>query len=161
MPSRLQTATIIQRPSCGTWAGRASAAFRSVITIRLRTSRHSSEPSGRSHEEDAVSKTIWERRDFLKAFLAGLPLMSLDWESFPRGKDETRSGNEYDAVVIGAGLGGLSCAAAFARQGFKPLVIEQHDKVGGFATAFSRPGGLTLEVSLHSTTVGQRDGAFN
>ena len=108
-----------------------------------------------------MSKTIWERRDFLKAFLAGLPLMSLDWESFPRGKDETRSGNEYDAVVIGAGLGGLSCAAAFARQGFKPLVLEQHSKPGGYATTFRRPGGFVFDASLHSTTVGERNGLAN
>jgi len=40
-------------------------------------------------------------------------------------------------------------------------VIEQHDKVGGYATAFTRPGGFTFDVSLHSTTVGQRDGLFN
>ena len=67
----------------------------------------------------------------------------------------------YDAIIIGSGLGGLSCAAAFARQGFKPLVIEQHDKPGGFATAFTRPGGFRFDVSLHSTTVGERNGVRN
>jgi prolycopene isomerase len=40
-------------------------------------------------------------------------------------------------------------------------VVEQHDKPGGFATAFSRPGGFRFDVSLHSTTVGARNGVFD
>ncbi|MFA9455113.1 MAG: phytoene desaturase family protein, partial [Candidatus Aminicenantaceae bacterium] len=58
-------------------------------------------------------------------------------------------------------LGGLSCAAAFARQGFKPLVLEQHRIPGGYATTFKRPGGFVFDVSLHSTTVGERNGVAN
>jgi len=102
-----------------------------------------------------------QRRDFLKALLAGVPLLALDWDSFPRGKSTRTSENEFDAVIIGAGLGGLSCAAAFARQGFKPLVLEQHSVPGGYASAFKRPGGFVFDVSLHSTTVGERNGIHN
>jgi len=69
--------------------------------------------------------------------------------------------DQFDAVIIGSGLGGLSCAAAFARQGFKALVLEQHDKPGGYATAFERPGGFLFDVSLHSTSVNQRNGVYN
>ncbi len=85
------------------------------------------------------------RRDFLVSMLAGIPIVALDWESFPRGKPDAPSkgsGPAYDAVIIGAGLGGLSCGAAFVRQGFRPLVIEKHFKPGGYATTFGRPGGL-------------------
>ena len=64
-------------------------------------------------------------------------------------------------MIIGSGLGGLSCAAAFARKGYRPLVLEQHDKPGGYATAFRRPGGFVFDVSLHSTTVGERNGVRN
>jgi all-trans-retinol 13,14-reductase len=63
--------------------------------------------------------------------------------------------------VIGSGLGGLSCAAAFARQGYRPLVLEKHVKPGGYATTFVRPGGFTFEVSLHSTAVGERNNIRN
>jgi phytoene dehydrogenase-like protein len=108
------------------------------------------------------------RRDFLKAILAGIPALSLDWDSYPRGersagaKARTQAaGNTWDAVIIGAGLGGLSCAAGFARQGFKPLVIEQHTVPGGYATTFRRPGGFVFDASLHSTGVGERDGVPN
>ncbi len=108
-----------------------------------------------------MSDKAWERRDFLKTFLAGLPLVALDWDSFPLSKGQEKGPNAYDAVIIGAGLGGLSCGAAFARQGFKALVLEQHSKPGGYATTFRRPGGFEFDVSLHSTTVGERNGLHN
>ncbi len=104
------------------------------------------------------------RRDFLTSMLAGIPVVTLDWESFPRGRQEgAAKGNRptYDAVIIGAGLGGLSCGAAFVRRGFRPLVIEKHFKPGGYATTFGRPGGFVFDVSLHSITVGKRDGVFD
>jgi phytoene dehydrogenase-like protein len=101
------------------------------------------------------------RREFLERLAGAFAAPAIDWQALPRGPSSARGALDHDVVVIGSGLGGLSCAAAFARQGFRPLVIEQHDKVGGFATAFSRPGGFTFDVSLHSTTVGQRGKAFN
>ena len=108
-----------------------------------------------------MSPNAWERRDFLKTLLAGLPLAAWDWSAFPRRGQEKFPPGAYDAVVIGAGLGGLSAAAAFARQGFKVLVLEQHSVPGGYASAFTRPGGFTFDVSLHSTTVGIRGGVAN
>jgi len=101
------------------------------------------------------------RREFLAMLAAAFPVAAVDWNALPRGRGRRRAANDYDAIVIGSGLGGLSCAAAFARQGFAPLVIEQHDKPGGYATAFARPGGFVFDVSLHSTTVEERDGVLN
>ena len=102
-----------------------------------------------------------ERRDFIMSLLAGVSMVALDWSVFPKGTNAETPENQFDAVIIGAGLGGLSCAAAFARQGFKPLVLEKHDKPGGYATTFKRPGGFVFDVSLHSTTVGEREGIHN
>jgi all-trans-retinol 13,14-reductase len=101
------------------------------------------------------------RREFLAMLAASFPVAAFDWSVFPRAHGQRWAREDYDVIVIGSGLGGLSCAAAFARQGFKPLVIEQHDKPGGFATAFARPGGFVFDVSLHSTTVSPRDGVYN
>ncbi len=101
------------------------------------------------------------RRDFLKSVLAGIPALALNWDSFPRGDSFSSPKDQWDAVVIGGGLGGLSCAAAFARQGFKALVLEQHQVPGGYATTFKRPGGFVFDASLHSTTVGERNGVHN
>ncbi len=101
------------------------------------------------------------RREFLKLIASLVPAAAIDWDAFPFNRSGSTADDDYHAIVIGSGLGGLSCAAAFARQGFKPLVIEQHDKPGGFATAFERPGGFVFDVSLHSTTVSQRNGVYN
>ncbi len=108
-----------------------------------------------------MSKSKLERREFIKSILAGLPLMAWDWEAIPKGDQEKAPEGTYDVIVIGAGLGGLSAAAAFARQGFKALVLEQHRVPGGYASSFKRPGGFTFDVSLHSTTVGIRNGIPN
>jgi len=101
------------------------------------------------------------RREFLGSMLCGLPLIALDWDSFPVGNSGQDEPDAYDVIIIGAGLGGLSCAAAFARQGFRSLVIEQHRIPGGYATTFRRPGGFVFDVSLHSTSVGERKGIHN
>ena len=102
----------------------------------------------------------YTRRDLIRAALAAGPLAAFSWDALPS-KADPRAGDEFDVVVIGSGLGGLSCAAAFARQAYRPLVVEQHDKPGGYATAFSRPGGFVFDVSLHSTVVGERNGVHN
>jgi len=54
----------------------------------------------------------------------------------------------YDVIVIGAGLGGLTAAAKLAREGRKVLLLEQHDRPGGCATTFKRRD-FTMEVGLH------------
>ncbi|HPF04173.1 MAG TPA: NAD(P)-binding protein, partial [Bacteroidales bacterium] len=55
---------------------------------------------------------------------------------------------DYDIIIIGAGLGGLTAGAKLSREGMKVLVIEQHSCPGGCATTFRR-GPFTLEVGLH------------
>jgi len=59
-----------------------------------------------------------------------------------------RSNDYYDAVVIGAGLGGLGAALELAPKGIKLLLLEQHNLPGGFATSFVR-GRFEFEPSLH------------
>ena len=45
---------------------------------------------------------------------------------------------DYDIIVVGSGMGGLSCAALSAKYGSKVLCLESHIKVGGSAHTFSR-----------------------
>jgi all-trans-retinol 13,14-reductase len=107
-----------------------------------------------------MSNNSFKRRDFIKTLLSGIAVTSIDWNSFPKVIQTIQNKNQFDAIIIGAGLGGLSCGAAFARQGFKPLVLEQHTKPGGYATTFTR-NDFTFDVSLHSTSVGERNGLHN
>jgi phytoene dehydrogenase-like protein len=56
---------------------------------------------------------------------------------------------EYDAVVIGAGGGGLAAALSLANAGLSVALVEKHYKVGGYMTTFRR-GDYTFEASLHA-----------
>ena len=54
----------------------------------------------------------------------------------------------YDAVVIGAGNGGLTASTALAQKGLNVLLLEKHNVPGGCATSFCR-GRFEFEVALH------------
>ena len=61
---------------------------------------------------------------------------------------------EYDVIVIGSGLAGLTCANMLARNGHSVLLLEQHHQLGGLAAWFKRKGGHIFDVSLHGFPVG-------
>ncbi|PZX55568.1 FAD-dependent oxidoreductase [Algoriphagus chordae] len=55
---------------------------------------------------------------------------------------------EFDVIIIGGGLGGLTAGATLSKQGKKVLLLEQHYIAGGCATTFKRKE-FILEVGLH------------
>jgi all-trans-retinol 13,14-reductase len=56
----------------------------------------------------------------------------------------------YDAIVIGSGIGALTFAAIMAKlKKWRVLVLERHFKLGGFTHSFERPGGWSWDVGLH------------
>ncbi len=62
--------------------------------------------------------------------------------------------DEYDVIVIGSGLGGLTGANVLAKAGHKVLLLEHHYQFGGLATWFTRKGGHIFDISLHGFPVG-------
>ncbi len=62
--------------------------------------------------------------------------------------------SDYDVIVIGSGLGGMTSANVLGRAGYRVLLLEQHYKMGGLATWFRRPGGHIFDVSLHGFPFG-------
>ncbi len=62
--------------------------------------------------------------------------------------------DEYDVVVIGSGLAGLTAANTLAKQGRSVLLLEQHYQLGGMATWFKRQNGHIFDISLHGFPIG-------
>jgi all-trans-retinol 13,14-reductase len=56
---------------------------------------------------------------------------------------------EYDVIVIGSGLGGMTGANVLAKAGHRVLLLEHHYQFGGLATWFTRKGGHIFDISLH------------
>jgi phytoene dehydrogenase-like protein len=63
--------------------------------------------------------------------------------------------DEYDVIVAGGGLGGLTAANVLARRGWRVLLAEQHSQFGGLATWFRRKHHV-FDVALHGFPVGMR-----
>ncbi len=62
--------------------------------------------------------------------------------------------DEYDVIVIGSGLAGMTAANMLGANGYRVLLLEQHYKLGGMATWFKRPGGHIFDISLHGFPYG-------
>ncbi len=65
--------------------------------------------------------------------------------------------DEYDVIIIGAGIGGLTCGCYLAKAGLKVLIVEQHYKAGGYCTSFKRKG-FTFDAGIHSLVGCRKDG---
>ena len=55
---------------------------------------------------------------------------------------------QYDVIIIGGGLGGLSCGVMLAKEGLGVCVLEQHSVIGGCLQSFHR-NGRTLDTGMH------------
>ncbi len=58
------------------------------------------------------------------------------------------NGKRYDVIVIGAGMGGLSCGTLLAKKGLRVLICEQSSKPGGYCVNFKRDG-FTFAPAVH------------
>lgn len=56
---------------------------------------------------------------------------------------------QWDAIVVGAGLGGLTSAAYLAAAGRRVLLLEQHDIAGGNSHVFRRRRAYEFDVGVH------------
>ncbi len=56
--------------------------------------------------------------------------------------------DKYDVVIIGGGLGGLSCGVLLSKNGLRVCILEQHSVVGGCLQSFRR-GQYILDTGMH------------
>jgi phytoene dehydrogenase-like protein len=62
---------------------------------------------------------------------------------------------DYDVIIVGAGLAGMTAANILGRNGHSVLLLESHNKLGGFATWFYRNDrNHVFDISLHGFPVG-------
>jgi phytoene dehydrogenase-like protein len=61
-----------------------------------------------------------------------------DWAAPAFGLRRADGAPRHDAIIVGAGIGGLTAAALLADRGASVLVIEQHYLPGGFCTSWPR-----------------------
>ena len=59
-----------------------------------------------------------------------------------------RAAKDYDVIVVGSGIGGLTCAALLSKLGRKVCVLEQHYTAGGFTHSYER-NGYEWDVGVH------------
>jgi len=63
----------------------------------------------------------------------------------------------YDVIVIGSGLAGMTAANKMGKDGLKVLLLEAHNKLGGFATWFFRnKKDHVFDISLHGFPFGMK-----
>jgi all-trans-retinol 13,14-reductase len=73
------------------------------------------------------------------AYFALKEFKKYDWsvEVKPQKPKEEK---EYDVIVVGSGIGGLTCASLLSKRGYRVVVLEQHSQVGGYCSSFKRNG---------------------
>ncbi len=99
-----------------------------IPTVSARTARNTSNEFGAPEEQ-------WARKGGQRRLTFGVD----------------RANGNYDCVVIGAGVSGLTAAALLAHEGAKVLVLERHTLAGGCASFYQR-GGFRFDVG--ATLVG-------
>ncbi|HDI75577.1 MAG: all-trans-retinol 13,14-reductase [Thermoprotei archaeon] len=73
------------------------------------------------------------------AYCASKEFKKYDWKVETK-KGVHRGEQNYDVIVVGSGIGGLTCGALLAKGGFRVLVLEYHYQVGGYCSSFIRKG---------------------
>ena len=68
--------------------------------------------------------------------------------------------SKYDAIIIGSGVGGLVCGCYLAKAGLKVMIVEKHDKPGGYCTSFYR-NGFVFDAAVHYIGAARHGGEIN
>ena len=57
--------------------------------------------------------------------------------------------NKYDVIIVGAGIGGLTCGCYLTQKGLSVLIVERGAKPGGYCVSFRRNNFL-FDAGPHS-----------
>ena len=62
--------------------------------------------------------------------------------------DHKKIPQKCDVVIVGAGVGGLTCACYLAKAGAKVVLVEKHYVPGGYCSSFTR-GKYYFDAGAH------------
>mmetsp|Transcript_33206 Transcript_33206/g.48739 ORF Transcript_33206/g.48739 Transcript_33206/m.48739 type:complete len:643 (-) Transcript_33206:35-1963(-) len=103
-------------------------------------------PVGDRHGTSSLSTFVTKQTPFLHGATTTttrsqshrkISIRSSSTPSEEEGTTTKKDREEYDIVVIGAGIGGLCCASLLATAGRKVLVLESHYEIGGCAHEYA------------------------
>ncbi|MCX8117388.1 MAG: NAD(P)/FAD-dependent oxidoreductase [Desulfobacterota bacterium] len=57
--------------------------------------------------------------------------------------------SEFDVLIIGGGVAGLTCGCLLAKRGLRVLIVEKNRKVGGCCSSFEKDG-FSFDLSVQS-----------
>lgn len=96
----------------------------------------------------------------MEASLLAREGLSARWEPPLLSPGGTLAKNEFDAIVVGAGIGGLACASLLSQAGMKTLVVEQARQIGGYCQTYDWQG-FPLNSGPTILTGGGEGGVLN
>jgi len=62
---------------------------------------------------------------------------------------------DYDAIIVGAGIGGVGVGALLAHAGYRVLLVEKNTLIGGRCTTYERDG-FSVDVGVHLFGLGEK-----
>ena len=80
-------------------------------------------------------------RSFKPIYIDYRAFRKVDWR-VNIDKNKPKNKDAFDVIIVGSGIGGLSCGSILAAKGYKVLVLEQAQNLGGYFASFKRKGFL-------------------
>ncbi|HME53824.1 MAG TPA: NAD(P)/FAD-dependent oxidoreductase [Candidatus Lokiarchaeia archaeon] len=71
------------------------------------------------------------------------------------GSESSFFNEEYDVIVVGAGIGGLNCACWLALNGKKVIVLEKNGFLGGRCASYHKQG-FKVDYGIHAFSLGEK-----
>jgi phytoene dehydrogenase-like protein len=63
---------------------------------------------------------------------------------------------EFDAAVVGGGIGGFGVAAQLQKRGLRTVLVDEHSRIGGRATSFEYMKGWLIDMGHHGINLAEK-----
>ncbi|KEO85011.1 phytoene desaturase family protein [Tumebacillus flagellatus] len=106
-------------------------------------------PEGSPEQIKLIEEVYTETYSAMQKFLETGQPPETDWEptihpAAPEGDDQ------YDVIIVGSGVGGMTAGVELAQAGAKVLMLEGHSVYGGATHTYTRKGKYIIEAGVES-----------